>query len=308
MNEPRKYLSALGFSESEIDVYLAMLAGALAARDIIKVTQMKRPTVYYALGCLEKRGVISKTGLEGDGRFTIEHPEKLAHLASEKVLESQQLQNNVSELVPFLVSQMNPSNTKPTVAFFEGKEAVKHAIMDMLYCKDKKFDSIVSRENFFWQIGKEFVERFVKERTKRGISTKTIWDTTVEGRVLHEYYKPPSEVRLVPIAMKGTFNTTVFLFDDKTLYISSLKNSYCVLITSQEHHDTMQAWFDAIWDASRPHKIKKEINQYNILSIIPPCSLRYLRICCLANVVLVISSHFRFGLFLSAHIISIISP
>jgi hypothetical protein len=61
-------------------------------------------------------------------------------------------------------------------------------------------------------------------------------------------------VKILPEVMQGNFQTTIFLYDDKTLYVSSKKNSYCILITSKEHTETMQAWFDVLWESSMLHK------------------------------------------------------
>lgn len=254
MNEPTKQLAALGLTDSEIVVYLAMVSGARTARDLVKATGLKRPTVYYAIGCLEKRGLLGKTGKDGDGKIFLEPVEKLQSLAEDRLRESAKIHEGIAELIPFLMSQTASMDQKPTVAFFEGQEAVKRTIMDMLYCKSHQIDSIVSKENFFWQVGQDFVERFVTERKRRGIHTKNMWDTVVDPKLITKYYPVPSEIRIVPPVMSGRFNTTIFLYDDKTLYVSSLKNSYCVLITSQEHHDTMHAWFDAIWSIAKPHK------------------------------------------------------
>ena len=52
MQEPRKNLLALGLSDSEVTVYLAMVSGVRNARDLVKITDLKRPTVYYAFICL----------------------------------------------------------------------------------------------------------------------------------------------------------------------------------------------------------------------------------------------------------------
>ena len=52
MQEPRKCLIELGLSDKEVTIYLAMISGVEVARDLIKTTGLKRPTVYYLLGCL----------------------------------------------------------------------------------------------------------------------------------------------------------------------------------------------------------------------------------------------------------------
>ncbi len=254
MQEPQKYLSSLGLSDSEVTVYLAMITGARTARELIKITSLKRPTVYYALSCLEKRSLISKSGQEGDKRFSLEPLQRLSIIAEEKSTEAVTLKNNINELIVSLASVASTGYDKPKVAYFEGPEAVKRVIMDMLYCKSKKLSGIVPQENFFWQVGKEFVALFVEERKRNSITAKNLWEVEIDKKLMRDYYSGTSEVRIVPAVMRGKFESTIFLYDDKTLYISSLKNGYCVLITSKEHHDTMQALFDGLWSVSKPHK------------------------------------------------------
>ena len=254
MQEPRKHLLDLGLSDSEITVYLAMVSGVCTARDLVKVTSLKRPTVYYALGCLEKRGLVNKTGLEGDKKFSLESVEKLSIIAEEKVLEMTKLQSHIKTLIPLLAAEYAPTDKKPTVAFYEGVDAVKNVIMGMLYCKNKHINSVVPKQNFFGQIGQDFVELFIEERIKRNIKTKNLWEAPVNADLIKRYYEELSQVRIVPEVMQGKFQTTIFLYDDKTLYVSSKNNGYCVLITSKEHTSTMQAWFDGLWSVATPHK------------------------------------------------------
>jgi sugar-specific transcriptional regulator TrmB len=255
MLEPRKHLSELGLSDSEITVYLAMISGIRTARDLIKVTQLKRPTVYYALGCLEKRGLTSKTGLSGDKSFSLEPLERLSIIAKEKALEFSKLQNHIDEMIPSLTTSTYTVNKKPAVAFYEGVDAVKGAIMSMLYCKNKHIDSVVPKQNFFWQNGQDFVELFIEERIRRNIKTKNLWESPISKELVKQYYEGLSQIRILPEIMRDKFQTTIFIYDDKTLYVSSKKNSYCVLITSKEHTDTMRAWFDGLWSISKPQQI-----------------------------------------------------
>lgn len=252
MQEPRKNLLGLGLSDSEITIYLAMIAGAKTASDLTKITKMKRPTVYYALGCLEKRGLINKPNKEGDKRFLLEPLERLNAIAEEKTLESEYLKKNINDLVSSFIIE-NSDEQKPDVSFYEGTAAVKSVIMSMLYCKSKQILSIVPEENFFWQVSDGFVKIFVSERKRRGIKTKNLWEERTDKKIFDEYYKNVSDVRIIPDIMKGNFKSTIFLYDDKTLYVSSMKNCSCILIKSKEHHQTMQAIFDGLWISSTSH-------------------------------------------------------
>jgi sugar-specific transcriptional regulator TrmB len=251
--EPRELLRRLGLSEAEIVVYLAMLAGARSAQDIIKVTRAKRPTVYYALGCLEKRGLVGKSGSKGDKRFVVAPPTRLLTIAEERVLEAQKLQEEVEDVAPTLSSHMSQGNKKPVVTFYEGVEAVKGMIMESLYCRKKDINVVMPRENFFRDVGSEFMNVYRAERKRRGIHTRNLRDAPLSPEAFKKYYEGLSEVRILPKVMHGAFNTIMYLYDDKTLTISSLKNAYCVLITSAEYTDTMRAWFAGLWSVSTPH-------------------------------------------------------
>jgi sugar-specific transcriptional regulator TrmB len=253
LQEPQKLLTELGLTESEVSVYLAMLSGLYSAKDIMKTTRLKRPTLYYALSSLEKRGLINKNGKEYGKMFSVESPEVLSTLAQQKAADSLLLKRNVDDLIPSLLRHQPTTIEKPSVAFYEGVDAVKTAIMATLYCKSKTIESIVPKDNFFWQVGQEFVERFVTNRMKRGIKAKNLWEIPSTKKVLNSYYQG-SEVKIFPKQMNGKFETTIFIYDDKTLYISSKKNAYCVLITSHEHASMMRALFGTIWSLGTPHE------------------------------------------------------
>lgn len=253
MQEPQKILGQLDLTPSEIAVYTAMLRGSASVRDIMKTTRQKRPTVYYALGRLEERGLIRRTG-RSDGRYAAEPPERLATLVERKKKEIDILAGDVKALIPTLAAKAARRDAKPHVAFYEGVEAVKNVIMETLYCRDRHIDSIAPRDNFFWQVGQDFAGSYVAERALRKIRTRNLWESPIDQKLLRQYYAGLSEIRLMPGVMHGTFSTTIFLFDDKALSISSLDNAYALLVTSKEHHDAMTALFNGLWQCSKPLK------------------------------------------------------
>jgi sugar-specific transcriptional regulator TrmB len=239
-------LTQLGLSSSEIDVYLAMVEGSASAREIVKLTRRKRPTVYYALNALWQRGLISKVGTESsEAGFRLEPLTNLQDLADERTRAAGKLSAQVKELIPSMAT--GTSSEKPHVAFFEGVDAVKTRIMYTLYSRSRFIYSIVPKTNFFWQIGEDFVKSYVEERVSRGIKTRNLWESGANKELLDKYYRGMSTVKLLPKEMRGIFTTTIFFYDDKTLYVSSKKNSYCILIQSAEHFSMMKALFEGIW-------------------------------------------------------------
>ena len=251
MKNAYEILTALGLSRSETETYLAMTQGAASAREIVKVTRQKRPTVYYALNALWQKGLVSKTGSGKESGFRVEPVSSLKHLAEKKVQQASELLKSTEGLV--LSRETGETIDRPGVSFFEGVEAIKMRIMYTLYAREKFIYSIVPRINFFWQIGESFVKEYVEGRIKREIKTRNLWEHRPEKRYMDKYYRELSRVRILPKEIQGVFTTTVFFYDTKTLYISPKKDAYCILVDSKEHFAMMKALFEGIWKNSEDY-------------------------------------------------------
>ena len=249
MSDTYSLLAEIGLSEAEIDVYLALQKGAHSAAEVIKVTGRKKPTVYYALSMLRQRGLLQKAEGTNAARIEVAPPETLVVLAEDRAHRAGVLVENVRDLLPNL--HQEAGSESPRVGLFEGVDAVRMQIMYSLYTKSREIYSIVPKENFFWDIGEKFVEEYVRERVRRSIKTKNIWGNKPSQEVLDTFYKNLSEVRILPPDMRDAFTTTIFIFDTTTLYISSKKNGYCIVVNSKEHATMMRALFDMVWRVSK---------------------------------------------------------
>lgn len=253
MINPQDILRQLGLTDSEITVYMALHAGQVQARDIIAYTEEKRPTVYYALSSLERRGLVSKQLRNGEHGYVLESPKRLEVLAREKKKEAVALLSSVQALTPFFRTSGENRETKPSVTFYEGKKAVRNVIMESMYCKSKYVQTIIPEDNFFIALGRSFAETFVKERRRRQISTKNLWTFETDENTFQQYYKGISDVRILPTVMKDSFHTSILLYDNIVLYVSSVKNNYCIKVESEEHASMMNALFMGLWETSTPH-------------------------------------------------------
>lgn len=254
MIEPRLLLSNLDLSDAEVDVYLAMVNGALSARDIVKVTGRSRPTVYYSLTALERRGLLSKTGLEDDQRFRLEPFSRLRTMVQERQAELLRTQRQVDEFIK-QNQRKKRGDSKPQVSFYEGVAGVRSVIMESIYCHGRHIDSLVPTENFFWQLGPDFVEHYVEMRQDIGVTTRNLWGTTINPDSIKKFYTK-SQIRMLPKGLGERFRSTIFMYDDSVLYISSLASGYALLVKSKEHRELMQMFYDVLWEASKPLAIQ----------------------------------------------------
>ena len=240
-----KILEEVGLSVAEISVYIALLDGSQSVKEIMDITSEKRPTVYYSLNSLEKRGLVSKTGKEYGNKFQVEPIDKLLELVNKNIRKQNELLEKTKQLKDFYPK--NKTNNKILVSYFDNPEAIKSAIFFSLYGKGKMIRTIVPSDNFFHEIGEDFVEEYVKEKNKRGVKTKALWEDIPNKKIIQKYYSD-AEIKQLPVDMHNSFETTVFIYDDKTLYISPKKENYAVLIQSKEHTKMMDAMFKNIWN------------------------------------------------------------
>lgn len=260
MERPDAILGRLGLSDSEIAIYLALASGgSRTASELVKLTKGKRPTVYYALRQLIDRGLCHKAGGTGVERFQAEPPKALRRILAERKRDLEELGREVEAAIPVLAKKGGDAfEGMPAVSFYEGEAAMRQAIMDSLYCRSRHIDCLVPADNFFWQAGRapgsragaSFGGEYVRERVARKITTRNLWEKTLDAETMRTSYAGLSQVRILPKVMHGKFRTTVFAYDDCVLYISSRKNGYALLVRSKEHVEMTRATFDALWEAS----------------------------------------------------------
>jgi hypothetical protein len=203
--------------------------------------------VYYALGSLAKRGLVSKTGKEYGGLFQIDTLDKLQEVVEEKIRGQEQLLLQTKALQSFYPK--NKTTPKTLVSYFDTFDAIKSAIFYSLYTKDKAIRSIVPGSNFFHEVGLPFIEEYVAEKKRRGIKTIALWEDIPSQEYLREYYSDAA-VRQLPVSMHNSFETTIFIYDNKTLYIAPKKENHAVLIQSDAHARMMRTMFEAVWGVS----------------------------------------------------------
>lgn len=243
-DEVKKILKDVGLSPAETAVYVALLDGFYSVKEILRITGEKRPTVYYSLGSLEKRGLVSKTGKDYGNKYQLEPVQKIVELIDKNIRKQNALMERAKKLERFYPNDKKKG--KVIVSYFDDLASIHSAISHSLYGKEKNVRSIVPSNNFFHEIGKDFVEEFVIEKKKRGIKTMALWEDIPSQKVMSEYYVN-SVIKQLPIDMHNRFETTIFLYDDKTLYISPKKENFAVLIQSEAHSKLMKTIFEHIW-------------------------------------------------------------
>lgn len=257
MNETEHALLSLGLTSTETKIYLAGLRSrALSIKEIGKLTQVKRPTIYHALGTLQKKGLVAEKKKGGASIFEMSSPETLRSMIEEEKDRVLKRSHALEEVLPILLQQRDAKNGKGiSVVQYDGIEGMKLVMDIAFYCRSKHWDIISPRKNFLRAYDKEYAARYLHARKLHGISARTLWEFSMpEGRRLTKEEIHSRDPRFMPASMQGKFSSMMILFDDKIAIFSSLEETSAILITSKELYDMFLAMFDGIWEFSERYE------------------------------------------------------
>ena len=216
MPHPAHILSALGFTESEIKTYFALIDhGSLTASDLAKQSGLSRQTVYEATDALALRALVTNVEHDGKKFFRAEHPEKLLSYAKRR--------------------EMQMSGERPVVKTYQGKEGVRAIMEDTIPMLPETIYEITDVDSMFKVLSLEDVRPMRQTANKKVkklfgiIGTRDIATTHEEWRsrpqnplTVHRVYIPPEE---------SDFNSHVEIIGNTVTFVTFTGRMDSVTIT-----------------------------------------------------------------------------
>jgi len=242
-----KHLQSLGLSESETNVYLAVLKlGPQPVQAISKEVKLSRVTVYAAIESLTKLGLMTSVEKGKKQVYAAEPPERIVSLAENRVnsMKStiQEIKNSIQEL------KLVQSGDKPVVKMFEGPEAFGAIQEDVLNSQIGRMmyefgnlDEITRVYPYQENIRADYLKKLAKMPIERRLIflTKNKTPQSIEANKKIKYLDES----------KCKFFGDIFVYGD-TVWISSFKGKQItVMVKSQEIKDTFEAALSALWDS-----------------------------------------------------------
>ncbi len=248
-----KILKKAGLSEKEIKIYLAGLKqGPILANFLAQKTGISRQNTYDILNKLIKKGLVSTSGEKYSTRFIVEEPDNIQQLLDKKKREIEKIKKDLELAMPEIESFYKTEMFVPKIKFYEGEESMRNLFLSSLNCRGKEILAIVPTVETFNVLGVEFTKHYVNERVKKNIKTKTIRLKSYEDykeKFFHEHEKQLREMRYAPDNI--SFASTLFIFDNKVIFISSKKENFGLAIESEEYKDVMVNLFNVLWKISK---------------------------------------------------------
>jgi len=134
-----KELENIGLNEKEAKVYVAALElGRATAQQIAQRAGLKRPTTYFTIEGLMKRGLMSSFHEKKKQFFVAESPERLIDVFEEKRDELRRQGEKLNKLIPDLKKLSQNKTDKPIVKYYVGKEGALSMAKSILEVGDKE--------------------------------------------------------------------------------------------------------------------------------------------------------------------------
>jgi HTH-type transcriptional regulator, sugar sensing transcriptional regulator len=256
IGELEKFLSDFGLTPKQSGIYLASLQlGPASIQDIAHAAKMQRTNIYDAAEELVAKGLMSITATGKRRLFVAENPSALKSILHEK-------ERALNETLPQLKTLHSASEVKPRIRFYPGLEGYKQVYEDTLTTNEKKLYGIFSVQDVLEVLGRPYAEDMFERRAKKGIALRVIRSKVREsGPVYPSSLGDLRELRFAP--PNFDFPITTYVYDNKVMILSSKRETFGLIIESQDIATTHRQYFDALWQISTPDRPGFHLSQFD---------------------------------------------
>jgi len=235
-------LSQLGFSPSEIKIYIHLLKnGSSYPNKISSEIKLNRTNVYEALDRLVSKGVSSFINKNKVKWFEAKSPNSLLSLIKEREDEFKITKNNILEDIRSL-NQIKSEKIPLEANVFTGKKGLRMIFEDIL--ETKKAISLIAAELQFKEFFGPYFELWHKERIEKRMSQRTIFSKKFKGKLER---RKLLEYKFVD--NKYTNPTTTILYGDNCVFIQWSKEPIAIKIQNKEIAKSHLNYFNMLWNS-----------------------------------------------------------
>lgn len=241
-------LQKVGLDERQAKIYLATLElGPSPVQKIAQRSGIPRATTYLVLDDLQSKGFVT-TYDEGKKSFYVaESPERLAMLVEKREADVVLQKDVVNKIVPELISRGQfERGEQPTIRYYEGADAVKAFLRDMLGGRGGEVLSIL-----YFDKAKETlehagitVEKVRERRAQHRIKSRVIY-TATHGPI-RGYSTKARKVKYLPVE-EYPFDADINIRDDRVFFTPYSAPMRGVAIEDKAIARTMKMIFEALW-------------------------------------------------------------
>lgn len=234
-------LSKLGFSPSEVQVYLLLARnGASYPSKISFQTGLNRTNVYEALDRLVSKGVVSFVTKNKVKFFEVKDPFALKEIVLQK---EEEFSKTKKELLAELheLSKKNRKTASLEASIFVGKNGLRILLEEML--KEKKPISLLASQYQLKFILEHYFEQWHKKRIFKKIFQRSIFPKKFKKIVKKRKY-----LSFKFVDDKYTSPTSTFVYGDTCVFVQWADPILAIKVQNKEITKSHLNYFNLLWN------------------------------------------------------------
>ena len=254
MSRVETVLEKFGLSKSEIKVYLEILKNKETTHSLVSSnTKIPRTTVYDIVQSLVNKNLISQK----NSKLVSNSPNKLKEIIKKRFGELQELEEDITSIVPNLIEKEKNYSVEVSKVLWEGVEGARRAYFASDFQDIVQTRFIITDLNSTNTFGEEEIEQSfsydVKELVPVNDWVKYLFKTRLKKNsefVKHKEYRYIEH----PLFIQYTRTTVI---GDKVLHACAYKNeAWGLMIDSKAYSFSVKSIFDYLWSRSKKLSVK----------------------------------------------------
>lgn len=234
-----KFLEDLGLSNTESNVYLALLElGSVTANKIAERSGIHRRTVYDVLEILIEKGLVSFIVESNRKYYQAETPERFLDILKEKEKE-------LKKVLPDLLEKRKLSKELQEVTVYRGKKGLKN-IYELMLKTRQTINIFGSSGKFKEVLGEIFYKQWMKRFAKSKCKIKIILSKKSKGKG-----KYPKKMEVKYILEEFILPSSTSIWEDYIFIEVFSEKPFGILIRSKEIVNSYLKYFNLLWKIAK---------------------------------------------------------
>jgi predicted transcriptional regulator len=237
--------STLGLSPNEAKIYETMLEeGECTVAEIALRGNIHRRNVYDAIQRLIQKGLVFQIFGRGENLYKPVDPHKLIELVDEK-------RARLDGIMPRLDMLYKKTPNKEAAYIYKGIEGFKNYLRDVLSTQEDAY-FIGAKGCWFDPKLKDFLQQFLVDAKKRGITYRHLFDYEVKNQIPYVPAAVGKPYKFLP--KKYSTPSMVDIFGDHVVSftgagLASISEDISIfVIISKPMAESYKTWFQFMWD------------------------------------------------------------
>lgn len=242
-------LRAIGLTDKEIDIYLAGLKlGPTNAQYLASVSGVKRPTVYFIIEQLKRRGLANQSIRGKKKVYEMASPEKLRKFIEEEKEKLEKKEQGINKIISSLQVMACKSEFASDIKIYEGYDATMEALIELGKTKSPTYSFYSS--HYFPLEDYDKIKKTIAEFNKvKRMAKSKLYIITDQMPLTSKFFPSADaeirEFRFLPDDIK--LPAMVDIGDD-VVALSSVRDGYsCIVIKNKTIADTLRIIHSVLW-------------------------------------------------------------